>query len=439
MHEPPVTAEIIAIGDELTSGVRLDTNTQWISRELLRIGVHVSLHTCVGDQLEDITSAMRAAARRADVIITTGGLGPTADDLTREALAKVAGVSLELHAASLAHIEKIFATRKRNMPERNRQQAMLPIGAEVIPNPHGTAPGITMRLSEDAQVFCLPGVPAELKEMWGTVATALKAAYPLKVTVHHELHCFGAGESEIESMLPDLVRRGRDPSVGITASQATITLRVTSSAINEIQCREKMKPTVRTIREALGGLIFGENGEQLQDAVCKLLSERNETLATVELGPAGQLALWLAESDELRWERSTDSRAAYKPCFVGAAVRGMATDSRIAFQNSDNEHPTELIPLANSALEEQQADWVLCVGAYPRQEQANDATTFPVVIASRQQIAGYEIDQRTGFAHRFRDYPFSSHPAIARVRAAKIALNALRKELLKQSVEGDSE
>src|SRR5271165_1754887 len=138
-------AEILSIGSELTSGQNLDTNCQWLSRRLAEVGIAVGWHTTVADDLSINVEAFRLAARRARLVIATGGLGPTQDDLTREALAEMAGVSLILDDASLEHIRQMFARRGRPMTERNRVQALFPAGADVIPNPLGTAPGIWMK------------------------------------------------------------------------------------------------------------------------------------------------------------------------------------------------------------------------------------------------------------------------------------------------------
>ena len=238
-------AEIISIGDELTSGQRLDTNSQWLSTRLGELGVQVMYHTTVADDLEANVQVFRQAAQRADLIVATGGLGPTADDLTRDALAAVAGVELVLDEAALAHIESLFARRKRPMPERNRVQAMFPRGSRVIPNPAGTAPGIDIEMprpgKSPARIFALPGVPAEMHEMWEqTVAPAIAALMGKpRVIRHKQIKCFGVGESDLEQMLPDMIRRGRDPQVGITVHGATITLRITASGDTAEACYER--------------------------------------------------------------------------------------------------------------------------------------------------------------------------------------------------------
>src|SRR5438105_632005 len=154
-------AEIISVGSELTSGQNLDTNSQWLSQRLAEMGIAVGWHTTVADDLDDNVAAFRIASGRARLVLITGGLGPTQDDLTREALARAAGVELVLHPDSLAQIEQMFARRNRVMPERNRVQALLPVGAEPLPNAHGTAPGIWMRLGS-CHLAAMPGVPSEM-------------------------------------------------------------------------------------------------------------------------------------------------------------------------------------------------------------------------------------------------------------------------------------
>src|SRR3954454_10077042 len=158
-------AEIISIGSEITSGQNLDTNSQWLSRRLAEIGIPVGFHTTVADDLADNVAVFRTACQRADLVIATGGLGPTLDDLTRDALAAVAGVRLVEGAGSLEHIKGMFARRGRVMPDRNRVQAQHPEGAEAIFNAAGTAPGIWMKIGR-ATVAAMPGVPSEMFRMF---------------------------------------------------------------------------------------------------------------------------------------------------------------------------------------------------------------------------------------------------------------------------------
>jgi len=297
-----VNAEVIAIGDELTTGQRLDTNSQWLSRELAVLGITTSFHTTVTDSLDDGIAVFRNAVERADIVIATGGLGPTADDLTRDVLAMVADEPLELSPAALEAVESRFARRATPMPESNRRQALFPRTSRIIPNPEGTAPGIDIEIMRRgrgvSRVFVLPGVPAEMRVMWhATVLSALVSLQPEKGTIRfRRIKCFGAGESAIEAMLPDLIRRGRDPLVGITAHEATITLRIAARGRDEQECGEKIAPTEALIRESLGSLVYGTEDDEIEDAALDAIVAAKGTLATVEIATRGQVAAMLAQS-----------------------------------------------------------------------------------------------------------------------------------------------
>jgi len=284
-------AEIIAIGSELVSGQRIDTNSAWLSGRLGELGIPVRVHTSISDDLDENISAFRIAADRADLVIATGGLGPTQDDLTREAMAAVAGVPLVEDETSLRHIKAMFLKRRREMAERNRVQALFPAGSEPLPNRVGTAPGIGMGLGR-AWVACLPGVPSEMKVMFDEqVAPRLKAkGVAGRVIVHRSIHLFGLGESEVEARAMDLTARGRTPEVGITASDATITLRVSAEGADEAEALTLAEPTLATIRERFGEVVVGEQGEGVAEALVKALAAAGTTLATAESCTGGLVA-----------------------------------------------------------------------------------------------------------------------------------------------------
>ena len=299
-------AEIIAIGDELTSGQRLDTNSQWLSHELGLLGIPVGYHTTACDTLAAGVDAFRIAAGRAQVVVATGGLGPTADDLTRDVLSQLSGQRLVLSEQALEVIASRFSRRQAIMPESNRRQAMFPEGSDMIENPDGTAPGIKLMLpaadgwgnNMGSVVYALPGVPAEMRRMWDeTVSGDLKrAAGSKRVLRHRRLKCFGAGESAIEERLPGIIERGRDPTVGITAHEATITLRISAWADNDDSCLEKISTTENVIRETLGRIVYGEEDDEVEDAAAAALLAASKTLATVEAGTAGRVASLFAQA-----------------------------------------------------------------------------------------------------------------------------------------------
>ena len=284
-------AEIISIGSELVSGQSLDTNSQWLSRELSELGISVGLHTTLGDILADHVAVFRAAADRADLVIATGGLGPTQDDLTREALAECAGVKLVEHADSMAAIAAMFARRNRTMPERNRTQALFPEGAASLPNPVGTAPGIWMKIGR-ASFACLPGVPSEMRLMYReqVMPRLRQEGFIDRVIVHRKINLFGKGEADIEAQALDLTARGREPEVGITAHDATISFRIGASAPTEVEAQKLIEPTARLIYERFGTLVLGEGSTDLPEALFAELVRTGATVATAESCTGGLIA-----------------------------------------------------------------------------------------------------------------------------------------------------
>src|SRR6056297_2530813 len=285
----PLLAEVVSIGDEMTSGARLDTNAQWLSRRLGELGVTVRFHSTVGDTLQDNVDIFRQAAQRVDIVVATGGLGPTRDDLTREALAAVSEQPLEMRPAAMSHIEPLFFRRGRQMPERNRVQAMFPAGSDEIFNPQGTAPGIDLAIPRHDQLPCrihaLPGVPAEMKRMFDdTVALRIMDQTGGATRIRHQvMKFFGTGESEMEQRLGELLSRTRQPRVGITVSAATISLRITATADTDQACEQMIATTRQQILQRVAEYHFGdgENFEQYH-AINDTLRKRNQSLVVVE-------------------------------------------------------------------------------------------------------------------------------------------------------------
>ncbi len=410
-------AEVIAIGDELTCGSRLNTNSQWLSQQLGDLGISVRFHTTVGDDIDADIHVLRNAIERADIVLITGGLGPTADDLTRQALARAVGVGLIRDEAVVEHIRALFARRKREMPEQNIVQAMFPQGSQVIPNPHGTAPGIDLTFPRRGQrpcrLFALPGVPAEVHDMWqAEVRPALTALLGDEVGVirHRTIRCFGAGESDVERMLPDLVRRGRVPSVGITASRATISLRITAAGPTPEACAALIDPTAETIYRCLGDLIFGEDDDQLQDVVIRQLRERGQSLSTFDCDTCGLLAGWLSEANG---EKDV-YRGALEIRHRDSAARVLGLGNLTWSSES-----ASMEQIAVRCREMFGTDHALAVGPFP--PPADDATGTRDV-----RIACASPDGVTVHAT-----PFAGHPDVVVSRIVKSALNFVRLQLLK--------
>ncbi len=418
-------AEILSIGDELSSGQQLDTNSQWLSQQLGDLGVRVLFHTTVGDDLQANIDALRIASQRVDLVICTGGLGPTADDLTRDAFAKAFDRPLQLDPSSLEHIERLFSHRKRPMPERNRVQAYFPEGTVVVPNPHGTAPGIDLTLASPSgtcRLFALPGVPAEMKEMFlGTIVPRLKETHGIGTTkvFHRSIKLFGIGESDVESKLPSLIARDREPRVGITVHQATIKLNISTEAANQQEADRKMADTVGLIHSELDDFVFGEGDIELQHVVIDRLTQRQETMTVLEVGPRATMASWLLSAD-----RQTPHRVSFALQFRTLnELRHFAKLEPIADEQEgpswlDDPMATDLFTRVRAFLP---TDWILLLATYPEQgnigkEQAMPTWSFAVA------ISGTEIQS-------VRRFDFGAHPDVLYDRIAKTGLDQLRRSL----------
>jgi nicotinamide-nucleotide amidase len=290
-----VIARILSVGAELVLGHTIDTNSPWLARRLAAVGVETVAHATVPDALDAIREAIDQAARRADVVIVTGGMGPTEDDMSRSALAAALGVELREDTASLERIRALFQSRGLEMPETNRVQALCPVGATPIENTCGTAPGIHARLGL-AEVFVLPGVPREMQVMFERdVLPRLAARAGGAVVFDRVLHTFGAPESRIGEMLADLMRPGRHPAVGTAARDAIISVRVYARGRSRQEAEDLAARDVAEIRGRLGSLVFGEGETTLQQAVAELLWRAGVTVATAESCTGGLLAKRLTD------------------------------------------------------------------------------------------------------------------------------------------------
>src|SRR5580698_5874288 len=222
-----MNAIILSIGDELVLGQTVDTNSAWLSQQLAAAGVPVLAHATIGDDQVATERAIVELSVRCDLLLISGGIGPTEDDLTRQALAAVMNAPLEENAQWITELHKFFEARGRVMPPINRIQAMIPRGARMIFNTAGTAAGIAAKLDNGCHVFCTPGVPKEMKVMFTRdILPHVQQAAGGAVILSRTLHTFGLGESAVAEKLGDLMRRDRNPSVGTTVTGGIVSLRV---------------------------------------------------------------------------------------------------------------------------------------------------------------------------------------------------------------------
>jgi nicotinamide-nucleotide amidase len=409
--------EILSIGTEIATGQNLDTNSQWLSLRLAEAGIPVHFHTTVDDDLEDNVAVFRLAAARANLVICTGGLGPTADDLTREALAKAAGVELVHDEASFASIREMFAKRNREMPERNKLQALFPAGATPIPNPNGTAPGIWLEIG-DSLFVCLPGVPREMFAMFTDwVLPRLRERFGGGQTiVYRILRSFGSGESHIEAMLGDLIRRGRDPEVGITASEATISLRIIASGATHADAYAKTVPDAAFIRQRLGDLVFGEDDDELQTVVGKLLAEQGKTVATAESCTGGLIGHLLTEvpgSSRYYVGGAVVYSNALKTTLAGVPAAMIEQHGAVSPQVAE--------ALARGCRERFGADYGIGVTGVAGPDGGTPTKPVGLVYVGLAHAGGAEVAV----------YNWPAERSAVKLRSAKTALNVLRLHLLK--------
>lgn len=290
-------AELVFVGTELLLGQILNTNAQYLSRRLADLGVDNYYQVVVGDNWERLAGTLRHALERSDLVITSGGLGPTMDDITKEVAAEVLGLPLELHQPSLDHIASFFHHRGRAMTENNRKQAMMPLGARVLANPVGTAPGMVAEKDGKA-IAVMPGPPNEMQPMFesGVVPYILeKTGGRPQVLVAKTLRFSGIGESTLEAKLTDLIANQTDPTVAPYAKLGEVHLRIATKAATREEGLRKLEPLEAEITARASQYLYGHDAEPLEGAVGRLLRQAGQTLAVAESCSGGFLAKRLTD------------------------------------------------------------------------------------------------------------------------------------------------
>lgn len=282
-------AEIIGVGTEILLGQITNSNARWMSERLAEIGVDVLHHQVVGDNMDRIVEAFRLAVSRADVVISTGGLGPTQDDITRDALAIAVGVGLECHPEIEDMLRAKFDRIQREMPDSNLVQAMVPIGGRYIAPLRGTAPGLVFE-TDAARIYAVPGVPAEMVEMMeGTILPELKALSEAAI-VSRVLRATGIAESKVDEMMRDLFDAGANPTVAYLASSGEVKVRLTAKGATREEAEGLIAPIADEVAKRLGEFCFTTTDEELPAAVGRLLRDAKKTIACAESLTGGSVS-----------------------------------------------------------------------------------------------------------------------------------------------------
>jgi nicotinamide-nucleotide amidase len=289
------SVEIVTIGTEILLGHLLDTNSAFVARVLADHGVDVFAKHSVGDNADRLAAMLEGILARADGAITTGGLGPTVDDLTKDAVARVVGKPLVLHEPSLRAMEERFRQFGRPMSENNRRQAYLPEGSVVLPNPHGTAPGFVALRDDGKFVACMPGVPREMRAMLvEKLVPWLVARFDLREAIYtRTLHTVGIGESDLDRRVEDLFRTLENPKIAMLAHGGRVDVKVMAKSTSSEEADALIEPVAAELRRRIGAGYFGDDDATLPGAIVTELKRRGLTLGTAESCTGGQIADWI--------------------------------------------------------------------------------------------------------------------------------------------------
>lgn len=404
-------ASIVSIGNEVVGGRTVDTNAAHISRQLLAAGVPVVGTYAVRDAEEAIARAFRLAAQEADVVVSTGGLGPTDDDVTRQGLADFLGVELELRQELLTRLTGFFERRGIQMVAKNRVQACIPKGAEVIPNDLGTAAGIAAQ-KDHVLLFALPGVPREMECMLtGAVLPRLRALSEGQAIAVERLRCFGVGESTLAEMVGGAMQRGRNPLVNCTVSAAAITLEVVATAQTHDEAEMMAEKEAARLKRKLGKVVYGVNDDTLAKVVGRSLAQAGQTLATAESCTGGLLAKlvtdvpgasryfyrgWITYSDQAKRDE------------LGVSESLLAEHGAVSEQVAG--------AMAQGARRAARADYAIGITGIAGPDGGSEQKPVGLVYISVDHKGGTSTSR----------YMFSQDRPAVRMRAAQTALNMLR-------------
>jgi len=409
-----VRAVVVSIGRELTSGLTLDRHAAVISKALSALGIEIVRHVTLDDDAAAIARAFREAGEEADVVVATGGLGPTLDDCTREALARAMGVPLEENAEAAAHLETWAKSRGRRLSQSNLVQTLLPQGAGTLPNPVGTALGIEARVGR-ALVLCMPGVPAEMRKMLADeVLPRLRNLQGGRVTRVLTIRTFGLPESLLGERIADLMTPGRCPHVGTAVHGGMIDVHIYASG-DPAEVERSLEADRRAVRERLGQAVFAEGDEHMEDAVAALLARRGATVAVAESCTGGMIAAKLVNVPGIS-EYLLEGIVSYSN---ESKVRTLGVPETLIRQHGAVSEPVAR-SMAEGARARCGADYALAVtgiaGPSGGTPEKPVGTTWLALAGAAATQAVREV--------------FAGDRALVRERAANYALNLLRLRLL---------
>ena len=408
-----VNVELVSIGSELLLGQIVDTNSAWISQRLAENGANVYYKSCVGDNLNRMTEVLRIALDRADVVITGGGIGPTQDDLTREAVADVFGVEVVTDPGSLDELRERFQNRGFILTKNNERQAQIPDGATVIRNPNGTAPAFRVE-SDKGVIISLPGVPFEMKWLVDNeVIPYLRERYDLGETIHYRvLKVSDLGESTVDHLIGHLIAESSNPTVGVLARPGQVDVRIAARAADVEAANALIEPVEREVRTLLGDHVFGTDEDTIETVIGAMLEGRDATVAVYEDLSAG------AVSDAMR--------TAAGDRFLEAIVANtdLVRDRLIGEQTNESMSAEDRArALASSIREHSGADIGVAVHGVAENTESDDAAmnlgrgdTYIVIC----DAGGFEV----------RHVQSAGSGAPDRRRAAMYAFGTLRQHLI---------
>jgi nicotinamide-nucleotide amidase len=412
-------AIILSIGDELVLGQTVDTNSAWMSKQLAAVGFSVAAHMTVADDQAAIERAIAESSRRCNLLIISGGIGPTEDDLTRQAMAAAMRAPLVLDAIWLEKLHQFWKRRNQVMPAINEIQARIPAGATLLDNPVGTAAGIGAKLGE-CDVFVVPGVPKEMKAMFTTYVLPLATQKGGGAAiVSRTLHTFGMGESAVAAKLGDLMRRDRNPSVGTTVANGIVSLRVNARFESVTRATAEMEETSALCRDTLGSLIFGEDEQTLEQILGAMLHDSGhcKLLATAESCTGGLLAKLITDV--------TGSSRYFQEGFITysnqAKTQLLGVDSALIQQHGAVSEPVAMA-MAGGARDRAKADFALSITGVAGPDGGSES----------KPVGTIWIGLATPGSVTARHFLFAGDRAMIRDRSAKMAMSMLRYHLLDQ-------